>query len=615
MLVRLFIALAFLAAAGSLLAGERAPIVDEPYELALEDFKAERIRESSKQLKLILANDKGHKKAAMLLGTIYYQSEKLERARGFFERTDPSAFSVETSFAYGATYMEFGEFKKAIPGFRHAVKAKGPYREYAIYYLGVIYYKLGQWGRARRFFQTVEAQELPVFLRVNRRRYLSDIRRKQDKVLNTIISSNDRSGSDFDASAPSEEPFALPQPKGLDPDSATDSGEAQVASPWRGSWRPSLLMTQQSSDFDNHGITNDALSIFAHRESLSGSLAYSSSQEKAKLSGLLQLTLGHSSYEARVRKTQYFKLDQTTGAFTSQSNRRPSESGGFGELKSSLSLGLSDEWRIEGAAEFLIELPGNSSAQSWGQGNVRGGLRYEGKDIEVGIEAAVLRPFDEGVRQDAQDMVFRSDIEKDLEVVRVSLSAYYWQTDRTAFISQNRFRYTLVDPSLRYRVGFKSELGTAGSTQFNFGELSLLLRAEYFDRQIEGNRYVNRISSLDDIETAVDGGSKFLMSVSYPIWDSFSLIGALGYNVLTAYLYSDRDEEGNLIQDYVTDIEQMTYQAGGQFSLTDWLQASGSYSFIANGYADKRVANTDFKRGNPDYVENSTFYLTITKSF
>lgn len=619
LLRKILVFVALLSLGESLEAADAASQLDESYALGLQDYKAGRFKESVKQLKLILQTNPAHKQAAMLLGTIYYQHEKLERARGFFERTDASAFTADSSFAYGATYMEFGEYKKAAAGFRHAVKAKGPYREFAIYYLGVIYYRQGQWSRARRFFQTVDAQALPVFLRINRRRYLADLRHEQDKVLNTIISSNDRGGSELNQSQPSAESYNLPRPKGSDLFEGAKDGEnpsdEHENSNWRGSVRPTLLLTQQSSTLDNYGITQDVVSIFAHRESVRGELAYQSAQDKGKVTGSVQVAAGSTSYQAQVQKTQYFKLDQTTGAFTSQNNRRPSNTGGFGELRTNLGIGLNPEWRIDVGGAFLAEVPSYVSAKSWGQSSLSTGIRFEGQGLELGLEGAVMQPFDAGGKRDAIDFALRTDIEKNMDIVRVALAAYYWETDNIKFVSPDRFRYTLVDPSLRYRVGFKSELGASGGVTFNFGELSLLLRGEYFDRTISSERYVNRISSLDDIETAVDGGIKMLSSLSYPIWDSFSLIGAVGYNILTAYIYSDRDVDGTLIKDYVSDIEQMTYQLGALVSFGDWLQVSGSYAFIANTYADKKVATPEFKRSNPDYIENSSFYLTITKSF
>ncbi len=605
--------LAIFLLASPLLAREEVSPRDEAYYSAVQSFRDNRTKDCFRQLKAILQKDPEHPEANLLIGALYYQVEKLDKARTYFDRAGPEYLTDESAFAYGATYLEFGEYRRAVQGFRFSLRHKGPYREFAQYYLGVAYYKLGQLPRARRFFQDVDTSDFPVFLKVNRRRYLNAIREKQDKTLNSIIGTNDQRSLELSSSEPSEERVGF---RVTDRNVAEDPEDIEHRnSRWRGTVRPELRLTQQSSSLENHGITHDTVDVFAHSESMQGELAYASAQDKSRFTAQMQLALGNSGYNARVEKTQFFKLDQVSGTFASQTDKKPSETAAFTHMRGNLSLGLESDWRVDVGAALLTEIPDYEAERIWGQGSVSTGIRYEGKVVEVGLEAAALRPFDENAKKDALDFAVRADLEKNMEIVRVALAAYYWETDTINFISQDRFRFTLADPSLRYRIGFKSEIGASGSTIFQFGDFSLLLKGEYFDRTISAARYVNRISSIDDIETAADGGSKFLTSLSYPIWDSFTLFGSFGYNVLTAYLYTDREKDGTFIKDYLTDVEQMIYRIGSHVSFTDWLRLSGSYALTSNSYAEKSAKTLEFKKGNPDYSEDSVFYLEMAKSF
>jgi tetratricopeptide (TPR) repeat protein len=591
------------------------------YDDALEAYRKDRIADTVRLLKIVIQKEPKHKEALSLLGTIYYQNQKLRKARAMFERSDVSSINSETAFAWGATYLQFGDYDKAIPGLRYVVKNRGIYRDFAIYYLGVIYYKKGQWSRSRRFFQSVDTAQLPVFLRINRRKYLSEIRRQQDKMLETVLSATEKRNADLVVIEPAEE-------IGLDADSpAPDEQLAapsktfrQVNSPmpvsaWRWSWKPSLSAVQQTSLLDNHGLNNDTVDLIAHREEMNASVSYQPARERAGFSAFLQFGAGLHHYEARVQKTRYFKLEQSSGFFTTLEKSKESEQASFAHVQSSLGWGPGESWRLELGGAFHVLLPDSDEKKAWGQGTAQTAIRYEGDATELGLEVALQKPFDDQLKKNSQDLGARLEIERDWSEVRFGLIGYHWETDTVSYTSRNRFRYVLADPQLRYRVGFQTESGGSGHALINVGEFSLELKIESYQREVENQGLINRISNLDNIETAVNGAEKALGSVSVPIWDFLTVTGAVGFNRLRDYLYTERDQDGNLVKNYLTDVEQSVFQLNTVLSFADWIRLAGNYTVSNNKYLAAEAKLPEFLRKNPDYGEDSSIYLELGKSF
>src|SRR4051812_29686853 len=92
------------------------------YEAALNDFRANRIREAARSLKILLQKDPKNKDAAMLLGTMFFQNHKVKRAYFWFERGDPALLNNDNAFAWGSTYLELEDAAKAELGFRFLLK-------------------------------------------------------------------------------------------------------------------------------------------------------------------------------------------------------------------------------------------------------------------------------------------------------------------------------------------------------------------------------------------------------------------------------------------------------------------------------------------------------------
>jgi hypothetical protein len=591
------------------------------YESALNDYRANRIRESARALKAILLKDPKNREAAMLLGTIYYQNHKLKKAYYLFEKGDASLLNADNAFAWGSTYLEFDEDKKAALGFRYIIKNKAPFRPFATYYLGVIAYKAAQWQKARKYFQKVKPEDLTVSLRVNRRRYLADIKKHQDKLLESIIGGANQSGQDL--SGP-QVPVATPMPpkdSGSEEDLAAPLANAlQVerddARGWRHSFRPSLMLAQQTQLADNHGLNHDNVNLFAHREGISGLLNYDSGRKSGGLVGGLSYGVGDIGYAAQLEEVKYFTLEDTSGVFISQARSEQNETSGFVSLEPNLGLYLSENLRLDLNLGVRGYFPEYDSKQAWGQSSQQLGLRYEGADTELGLEFTALQPFDEQQKKDALDLAGRADVEQQFGDLRVTLQAYGWQTDHANFLSANRFRLILADPELRYRTGFVSELGAAGSLLLNvFSETTIQLRLEGLEREPLNGARLNRLRNVDSVESVAYGAGKSLVSLNIPLGDSASITGSAAYHLLTDYHYTELDTTGLPAQEYVTDVEQIIYQAGAVISFADWIRLSGSYTVTSNNFVAKSANDREFRRRNPDYTVDADFYLELAKSF
>jgi hypothetical protein len=591
------------------------------YEAALSDFRANRIRESARTLKAVLLKEPRNKEAAMLLGTIYYQNHKLKKAFYLFEKGDPGLLNPENAFAWGSTYLEFDEDKKAALGFRYILKNKAPFRPFATYYLGVIAYKAAQWQKARKYFQKVKPEDLTVALRVNRRRYLADIKKQQDKLLESIIGGMNKSGQDL---AGPQVPVATPMPP-------KDGGtEEELKAPlanalqveneeqrgWRHSLRPSLMLAQFNQLSDNHGLNHDNVNLFAHREGVSGLLNYDAGRRSGGLVGGLAYSLGDIGYSAQLEEVKYFTLEQTSGIFTSQARSNQNETSAFVSFQPSLGLYVSENLRLDLNVGVRAYFPEYDYLQSWGQSSQKFGLRYEGAGTELGLELTLLQPFDQKQEKDAFDFAGRAEAEQQWDDVRVTVQAYGWQTDNANFLSSNRFRLVLADPELRYRTGFVGELGASASVLVNiFSETTVHLRIEGLEREPLNGARLNRLRSIDSVESVAYGAGKSLVSLNIPLGDSASITGSAAYHLLADYHSTEFDTSGIPVQEFVTDVEQTIYQAGAVISFAEWIRLSGTYTVTSNNFVAGSAGDREFRRRNPDYSVDADFYLELAKSF
>lgn len=591
------------------------------YETALNDFRANRIRESARALKAILLKDPRNREAAMLLGTIYYQNHKLKKAFYLFEKGDPSLLTPENAFAWGSTYLEFDEDKKAALGFRYIIKNKAPFRPFATYYLGVIAYKAGQWQKARKYFQKVNPEDLTVALRVNRRRYLAEIKRQQDKMLESIIGGMTNSGQDL---AGPQIPVATPMPP---KDSGTEEDltaplanalqvERDDQKGWRHSFRPSVMLAQQNQLSDNHGLNHDNVNLFAHREGISGALNYNDERKSGGLVGGVAYSLGDIGYSAQIEEVRYFTLEQTSGVFTSQAQSNQNETSGFVSLEPNLGFYVTENLRLDLNVGVRSYFPEYDYLQAWGQSSQQLGLRYEDAATELGLELTVLQPFDQKQKKEAIDFIGRGDAERQFGDLRLNLQVYGWQTDHAQFLSSNRFRLVLADPELRYRTGFVSELGASASLLWNiFSETTLQLRLEGLEREPLNGAQLNRLRSIDTVESVAYGAGKSLVSLNIPLGDSASITGSAAFHLLTDYHYTELDTTGLVVQEYDTDVEQSIYQAGGVISFAEWIRLSGTYTVTSNNFVAASANEREFRRRNPDYAVDVDFFLELAKSF
>jgi hypothetical protein len=375
------------------------------------------------------------------------------------------------------------------------------------------------------------------------------------------------------------------------------------------------MLAQQSQLSDNHGLNHDNVNLFGHREGLGGIL-HSSEERRSGLMASLSYSLGDIGYSAQLEQVQYFTLIETSGVFTSQAQSNQNESSGFISLQPQLSLYLSESSRLEMNVGVRAYFPEYDSLQVWGQGSQQLGFRYEVAETELGLELAAIEAFDEKQKKTAIDLVARADAERQFGDVRFNFQTYAWQTDHANFQSANRFRLVLADPELRYRNGFVSEFGASASLLFNvFSEATLQLRMESLQRQALKGIRLNRLRSVDSVESVVYGAKKSLLSLDIPLGDSASLTGSAAYHLLADYHYTENDTSGIALQEYVTDVEQTIYQAGAIISFAEWIRLSGNYTVTANKFVAKSATDREFRRSNPDYTVDADFYLELAKSF
>ncbi len=594
------------------------------YSDALQSMKLQKYKEASRQLKAILQKDPKDKEALLLLGTVYYQNHSFRKARAYFERSDASALSSETAFAWGSVYFHFEDYKKAAQGYRYVVKSKAPFRSFSIYYLGVCYYKMGQWSRARRFFQSVDPGDLPQFMQNNRKAYLAEIRQKQDRLLANVLGSNPTQSlrqpsvveqfeatlakekeREKDANLMSEEEFETPRIDIRIPD------RLETPKGFVSSWRPSLQLMQESSSLDNFNLNQDSVTLVAHREAVETTMGYNQNSWNT----YLRLQAGSQSYDATIQESQFFQLEQTTGIFASESDRRQKLDSSFGHLEVAGSSNLGQYFRLELSAGYLALLPRYDSKLMWGDASAQAQLSFTASEFEANLQLEAHMPFDQADNKSTQDFVVHTEAEKVLGDFRLGLTAFQWMTQDETYVSRDRYRYALLDPELRYRVGYLSELGGSGSLSYNWGESTLSLKGSATQRTSKDGKAIARLSRLDEIESVALGLTQVSFTAQFPLWDSFSLSGSGAVQQLTSYLYNDYDESGNLLKSYESDVQQSLFQIGISMPLTNWLTFSGRYHLTSQEYSGADVADKEFRRRNPDLTQASLLLLDVGQTF
>ncbi|MCX6131284.1 MAG: hypothetical protein NTX25_19765, partial [Proteobacteria bacterium] len=171
------------------------------------------------------------------------------------------------------------------------------------------------------------------------------------------------------------------------------------------------------------------------------------------------------------------------------------------------------------------------------------------------------------------------------------------------------------DQQIRFRMGYKSEVGASSKLIFNFFDSSLDLRLEAYQRALEGENRIRRASGTENIDTAATAAQKSQLTLTLPLWDSASIVGSAAYNQYKKYNFAVLNEDGTILQDYLTDVKQVVFQGGGTISFADWIRLVGTYAVSDNTYLEQSSKDEEFRRRNPDNVVDSTIYMEIGKTF
>ncbi|RYZ55953.1 MAG: hypothetical protein EOP07_13175, partial [Proteobacteria bacterium] len=249
------------------------PDPDPMYQAAVEHVRAGRIPEAGKILKTMNKDPEQRDKAALLIGTIYYRQKKFKRAKKYFDRVEDPILTKDTAYAYGSTYLEFEEFGKALKGLRLNLKLRGPNRSLTRFKVAVVYFKRSQFTRAERYFEATAPKTLPKTQRLERQKYLTEIRQRHDELLSSFGFSE----GDVQSTAS--------MPKDFDGNSSDDDWAATAqASNWGIRWKPGALLKQESNQNLNRAHGRDGSDLIVHKV---GTKAYAGGDPNAKTFGSL----------------------------------------------------------------------------------------------------------------------------------------------------------------------------------------------------------------------------------------------------------------------------------------------------------------------------------------
>ncbi len=586
--------------AAPLAAPAKSQAPDPEYETGLSLFKAGRFSDAVKILKNLSKDESQKGKADLLIGTMYFQKKKLSEAKDYFEKAGEATLSKETAYAYGATYLDSEEYSKALKGLRANLKLNGPNRPLTRHMVAVCFFKLSQFTRAERYFQATPAKSLPKAQRLERQKYLAEIRQKHDELLSSFIGEENESRTQNTVPAD----FGGPQ--------VEDSWKSNSASPsWGIKWKPGAVLRQESTQNLNraHGI--DAADLVAHRV---GIRAYADGDANDASFGSMEFGLGFAGYDVKTAHSRSFVLPGIDGDFLSEEKQEGSEENFFVNFHPLFNLELTPSLRGELGARYTVMLPNFKSATSWGQSEGFIKLRAEGKETDGGLEIALQQPFDQEEPTIANDVLLKADVNQHLGEINLRVNAQSWRTDNTAFTSFDNNRMNIVDSRFKYHVGFSSEAKFGASGEITLGDMTFRMSYDYTSRQ--STKPLERLNPVDEVESVAKEANKRMFAISFPLWDTVSLTAAGGTQSLSGYVFRSRDEvTGDVVKEYRSDVKQSFSQLGMLVVLIDWIRIKVNYAIGHYKYDGIDINDPIFQDTNPRAIESSLMHIELSKSF
>lgn len=573
----------------------------QTYNRALELRKAKKLKEAFQLLK-VLAKDEAEKaRAYLLIGTMYHQARKYKKAKRFFDEAgDEIILTRDTAFAYGATYLEYDDLSRALKGLRAALKLKSGNQNQARYKLAVSYFKLGQYYRAESYFERVNPKSLSTAMRLERQRYLLDIRARQDEFMSSFT------GQESEVRTVSSSPRAFDSSVG-DSDWTSMAKEEE----WGIRWKPLFMLHQESNQSLNKGSGRDASELLSHRF---GTRAYTGGNSSMKSFGSLEFGFGLAGFEVQREQSLSFEIPGASGEFLSQKKSERTEENLYLNFQPLMNLELSTAFRGEVGLGVTAFLPHALVAKGWGQSEAFLRIRGESSEFDGGLELAAQKPYDTLAQEQSVDLIVKGDVNQRLGQLSLRLAAQNWHVGNDDFTSFSRERMSLTDARFKYRVGFTSESKISLSGSLSLGDWGLRAIYDYTMRSMPGG--IERLSALDDPETVAEQADKLMFTAAYPLWDTVSLSAAMGSQDLSNYTFRQRDPVTGAVQrEFTSNVSQSLLQFGCAVSLVDWVKVRLTFSKGTNTYASSSTTDEVFEAQNPRANENSIMHIELSKSF
>ena len=558
----------------------------------------------------------------MLMGQIYYENDQLKKSYRAFKKGSRLLVDRDNGFAWGVANISNYSYKRAIVGFKK-VKKKNKVYPYATYYLGVSYFNLKMWFKAKRYFMKPVMSMLPANLQRNRERFLNLIDKEQSRQVSSIISKI--SSTSYSAAAPVKN-------QGWDHGQSSAYIFRKTKKGLKMRYKrgltyavnPSVNLKQFDAKYQNHGYTTNQSAYFGYNLGATGGLDYRFKAKENSPLFRLGLSANVGSYNAKVSDYKLFSIEGVSGAFTNEQSFDVDEStlGLMAEptyyhpFNSSLSASVS--------AIFSTNVPEVDFENIWGMMGGKLGIAFDKYkfSLRLGGSVANLYDYESGMSTLDIEGSIKGDVKFGL--LRVFSSFRYLSTSDPSFRSRDRYRYFLADNRIRYVDDYLSQMYADVGASIEIFSAEIEGKFSYLQRtpvEKEDGSVVIRDFPTDPIRTASEVVMDTSALLTIPlIFDSYLYFEG-AYNILYNYTFAytvaqqETEEEAQSIEYGISDADQILYKLGFVFVPVDWFSINISYESRINTYTSAQAETREFQQVNPDLAYESTIFLEVAKTF
>ena len=580
---------------------------------ARDAFKSGKINEAGKILLSITRREPANEAAFLLLAEVYYAKGKLSKCARSLGLSGQDKPTERLAFIWGACYFAAEAWQKSIDGFDMVARTSS-YRPFANYYLGVIYFKLEQFFRAKRYLEDAESPRLPDRLRLNRVRLLNAIERRQNEVIQSAIESvsiiSETRNSEMAATERQQQVFEFRSPE-LE---AEADGEArrqlQIV--------PGLFLMQTNHLVENHALIRHQAGLTAHREKLDLSWSSGVPLREGEAVPPLKILfgLGHREYDLQRSREQLFSIADTTGAFLQKQSRSEIKKFFDARLSFLANMRLAGFWNV---AFRLMGHTNFSNDQQASRFNVLqgyGSLNFRNRSFYAGPYLMLRQQSDQFSDRQFLDAEVGLRANYDGSSLNAKVEAATRQTEGDVYLDRDVYKYVFLDSGFRRPYGedgaqyFKLE----GTYFFRFGKMRLNLAHEA--KSIAALPSYEREDPLDPIELSSTLVTKASLTYGFELFTGMNLASYVSATHLGDYAVDVIDSTG-AVDRFQIAADMLSYGVQAQISVSDWLLLRGSYGLQEISYSAFNTAQPtqDFLAANPDYITQSSIMLSIQKSF